>query len=213
MGYVQSNSNAAGAGGAVAYTTANLTAGNLLVSVIRCNKSGFTSFACSDSLNGAWTVAFTNTAGSIVLGFAYRLNSAGGSKPTVTWTGFTAGGSVCIGEYSGVDTFRIASAGATATSTAVASDAITSTNGDLLIGFEGQAFFPSSITATNSYILRQGSTNLGTACLSSFQDKTSGGGSVTSTDTLGTAQTWTAGIAAFFKSQASNSLMLVGCGT
>jgi hypothetical protein len=122
---------------AVAFTTKNLTQGNLLVSMLRCNTSGITTLACSDNVNGSWTLVSQSAVVTPTFCFAYFIGTAGGSKPTVTWSGFTAGsGVVCISEWSGVNALRTVGTVATSSSgvTSAATNSITPVLGDLVIG-------------------------------------------------------------------------------
>lgn len=73
--------------------TSTLTAGSLLVAV--CGGAGGMTFAVSDSLNGSYTLAVKsdsgNTSSEGQVAIFYFANSAGGSAPTVTFSGAGSG--------------------------------------------------------------------------------------------------------------------------
>jgi hypothetical protein len=89
--FIQSTISADPSGGtivsslSVAYTTQNLSAGSFLAAFVTVGITGLT-LTVSDSVNGSWTkgVEFDATTNQQSAAWYSFVNSAGGSKPTVT---------------------------------------------------------------------------------------------------------------------------------
>lgn len=167
---VQANAAAAAS---VAYTTANLTAGNTLLAVAANNTTGLT-FTCSDGTNGAWTAIagtkFNTTFGSVQW-FQFT-NTAGGVKPTVTIASSgTAAASIVIHEVSGLaNPFTVDGANTNEGTSATPTVSVTvGTTGDFVIGYCEPA---NTATVGTGFTIGG---NDGNGCISEYQASAASG--------------------------------------
>ena len=145
---------ASSSGGTCAFTVQNTAAGSLLVAVARLATTGHTGVAFSDNNSGVWTtVKIGSNIGTADSYFGYALNTAGGTKPTISlnYSGGAETAVMCIGEYpvgsaSALHTSAVLTTGATGTNPATPN--VTPAVGDLLIGaWQGTPFATASTSA------------------------------------------------------------------
>jgi hypothetical protein len=212
--FVQSATSASDLGGgataALQFSTQNTGAGNLLVAIVECYAAATTLSSVTDSQNNTWVV-LPNIGGSTYNFYlAYALNTAGGTKPTVTfhYSGTTGSVYAVIAEYSGVNTFRAAAAGAAGTGTTIVSNNVSAVTGDLLIGLAMvYTAANSSFTLGSGYSNLEVSGAIYTNTWCALENKTAGStGNVDATFTgpPSTTNFW-AGIAAFYHQASSAS--------
>jgi len=143
--YVQGVNQLADTGGAItttqAFTTKNTAAGSLLVAILQVyNTNAIPLLSITDTQSNTWVIASGPsqvTASPYRTYIAYALNTAGGSKPTVTftWTAATDIFSCALMEYTGVNTLRSATyAAARSGSGSVTTPSIVTVAGDLVLG-------------------------------------------------------------------------------
>jgi hypothetical protein len=187
---------------ALAYSTANLTAGSVLWCVVTWDRTNTQTATCADNTNGAWTagpIIDDTTDGQMWAAFFFK-NTAGGVKPTVT---VTFGGSqyvsyrgLYIQECGPCNTTTqpdVTGVGNNQASPGTATDAVTSTavttvtNNAYIVG---ASIIPSSatpvITAGTNYNSRRGD-SWTTITPTTFEDKVlATAGSVAATFTTNT---------------------------
>ena len=153
MGFVQGVSGTTNISGShtAAFTTQNTAAGNMLCCVINVYNPSAVLTGITDSQSNTWVVLPSINPGTYYTYFCYALNTAGGSKPTLTFSfsGGTTDVYYCLGEYSGVNTYRGISTVKTGSSTSLTTNAVTSVSGDLLISFLGGSQALSTLSGTN----------------------------------------------------------------
>ncbi len=152
---------------AVAYATANLTAGSTLVATVTWGSLDLTP-TCADSVNGAWAAGpkqWSNDSGQGSAVF-YKANNASTAKPTVTVS--FAGNSVdyrglVIAEIGGVDTTQPDVAGAgteewapgTSANSISSGNISTATDGDFIYGSTVKVYTGGEgVTAGTDFVLR-----------------------------------------------------------
>lgn len=206
--FLQSAGSTANLGGAataaLAFTTQNTAAGSLLVAVVNVFPQSkiLTSVTDNQGAGNIWTVlpGLAVTGGNYDVYFCYALNTAGGSKPTVTFhfNAATTNVYAALGEFSGVHALRTSDVGNAGSSASPTSAPISATAGDLLIGYFGGA---GNISGTPTAGLTYNYGASGSASAASYNNGfeynlSAAGGSITAT--FATAnEGWAAGIAAF----------------
>lgn len=208
----QGSANAGGAATAtLAFTTQNTTPGSLLFAALQVfPQTRVLSSVTDDQGGNTWVVlpGINVPGGNYTEYFCYALNTAGGTKPTVTFH-FTGGNTTnvypTLGEISGPTTFRAQDAGNTGSTTTPVSAAVAALAGDLLISNLGIA----GSEAIVSLIAGSGYTLGSTAGVDATHFQTAweynlnaAGGSTTAGYTI-LATNWAANIAAFFTQTAA----------
>jgi hypothetical protein len=182
----------------------NNTAGNLLFVSVYWQGGATITASVSDSRNTYTALTPQNPMGSTTVwlqGF-YSLNCGAGAN-TVTASFSGAGGTfvmICIGEWSGVNSFGQGPTPAQGSSATPTSSTITTTSTSLLIGYSG-AGGAVSWTAGSGYALLN---TVATSVPAAFEDQLNvASGAASATFSIGSAA-WAAGIASFFQSQPTN---------
>jgi hypothetical protein len=176
------------------------TSGNWIAVCIRAGASS-EAFTVIDSNKNAYhnAIQFDQTADGDTTAIFYAEKIAGGSN-TVTVSASVAGTlRVAIMEFSGVATsgsIDVAAAAQGNSANPMSGTAVTTVNGDLLLGAIMTAD-PSNFTAGSGYSILEGvPAEPGTKLIAEYQIQGTAG-STTASATLGTADNWAAGIAAF----------------
>ena len=206
----------------LAFTTQNTTAGSLLCGIVRYNSTG-TLGAISDNQNsGNYTVVSLGTNGAVTSAFFYKLNTTGGSKPTISCvlTGTVAGVVIAIAEYplSAAASLRTSNTG-TATGTNPTTAAVSPAVGDLLIAAFGSTggWTTSSLSAGTcgaSATLHPGGTVSGVTTFASLEDGVANSASSqTASLTFGASSAYMTGLFAFEQSVVATSTFSPVAGT
>ena len=160
--FLQKNSTNGAVTSAAAFSLAflsNITAGSLLIAACETYPSAQTLTGVTDDQGNTWVLlsGLTSTGGGNWLdSFAYCLNAkAGATTVTFTFSGATNYCTPVIAEYSNVSALRTNGAGATGgNTTAVTTDSITPTVGDLLLAVVYTGASGGSLTWGGSYTQR-----------------------------------------------------------
>jgi len=193
----------------VAYNS-NVSSGDLLVVAWRYNGSGAAHISSiTDNLADgvSWNIKYDQNDGGgtpIQGGWAYKFCGASAACTlTFNTSGFSmAGLDVCLGEWSGVSTFRGSSAVKVGAAQVITSNTTPALAGDLQIGVvELGAASSGALTATTGYTLRATASNGGTPFCGLADILGSVGGSVTANfNYSGTAVANTSGVGIFIPS-------------
>jgi hypothetical protein len=178
----------------------NVTGGNLLVVSFR-HGNGSTVSSVTDTIGSTWTVVYDNSDGfGTYGGWAWAFaRSSGANTVSVNFVGLPGGGTVCcIAEWNGPNTKRATSTVATGNSTALLSNAITATAGDLLVGIGESNVSQASFTPGSGYTQRSLGKDSGVNYCFIQDNLGATGGSTTSGATMASMGYWTAGIGAFY---------------
>lgn len=216
----QGKNGTAGTDTTIAYTSA-VAAGSLLTATIR-NGALFSTQSISDSVNGAWTIAYhqDQTTDGHTLIVAYFKSSAAGT-PTVTITVPSGTCRVVIEEWHATNGFGTVSAGVSAQGTVpLSSGNITAALGDLVYGGMTNNNGPSAdwtaggSSAGGSWAMSQDETEATHPVASQFVVATAGG-VFTSFATQASFSTCTSGVVVFSEATAvaGSILMHVTGGT
>ncbi len=182
----------------------NNTAGNWIAVVIRAGKAGQV-LTVSDTRGNAYRTAIqynvtTDTPNGDTLGVFYAENIAGGAN-TVTVAESINGNTLrfAILEYSGValaNSLDVVSTAQGTSATANSSNALTTANGDLLLGaiLTGN---PATFTAAAGYTIEEGVPASPNTKLAAEDQIQAAAGSVSAGVTFGSSDSWGVGLAAF----------------
>ena len=167
------------------FVTQNTAAGNTLLMMVSINPQSTTLSSVTDSQGNTWVILPAITNGSSYNGYlCYALNTAGGSKPTITLhLSAVNAGSIwySLGEYSGISGFRGSSTAVTNQFTPPwTSNAVTTVVGDLVVGVI-QNNVNNTGNPTSSDCTFRASGGNGTVMLNAFADKTAASASSTVT--------------------------------
>lgn len=215
-GYVQSAAGASGSTSATTITKAfsgNTVSGHLIAVGVAWDATANATFTCSDNMGNSYTsLPAVLDSSSEYAGVCYAPNITGGATTvTVTFSTSTPYRSVAISEYSGlaatavVDAYASNTASGTTATDNATSGSMTTTQNDLIFGFLGTTGAGGAVTITAGTGYTQRVYN-GTAPSVAIQDRqVSTPGTVTSTQTVGTATTYVAYAVAFKVASGSNS--------
>ncbi len=206
--YVQSNGSTNNTSATTITTTfsSSNTTSNAIINLLSWDDHTTSTFTCTDSKGDTFTNTSIahNTTNHQYLGICYATNVAGGSSNVVTAT-FGAASTyrrIIASEYSGIATTNPvdvtatnwASTGTTTTNGVTSGSAPTTTNGDLIFGGVLSPVGTTTITAGTGFTQRNSLNNKDAA----IQDKVlSTAGSVSSTQTFGSANAYVANMVAF----------------
>lgn len=207
------------------FTTQTTQAGNLLVAFVEIYPATTTVTSVTDSQGNSWTLepqlSDDNTYVSYV---AYALNTAGGSKDTVTFhcSGTATNAFISLAEYAGANAFRgistTGSASGTSSGTVTAtSGSVTAQANDILVGVGSG--YPSATDAVVSFsagfTARTNTTNTSNAPTGIADSYPASAGSVSVSASLA----WASGTLHVYSTlldfylAGGGGLLLMGCGS